>query len=186
MKGNIMDINLRADAPDQSDIIDPKKLSEEVEKLKSIQANIKSKEDEIKTLKEDEKHYSCLVIPKLMGDMNLKSLKLKDGSELTIKKIYSASMRADKKPEAIQWLRDNGLGDIVKNNITVSFGQGEDNKAVEYAGLARERGYEPTQDEKVHHASLTVVMKDFKEKGNEIPTDLFSTFDGNQTKLKNK
>jgi hypothetical protein len=52
--------------------------------------------------------------------------------------------------------------------------------------LARERGYEPTQDEKVHHASLTVVMKDFKEKGNEIPTDLFSTFDGNQTKLKNK
>ena len=54
MKGNIMDINLRADAPDQSDIIDPKKLSEEVEKLKSIQANIKSKEDEIKTLKEDD------------------------------------------------------------------------------------------------------------------------------------
>lgn len=127
-----------------------------------------------------------MVIPKLMEDMNLKSLKLKDGSELTIKQIYSASMRADKKPEAIQWLRDNGLGDIVKNNITVTFGQGEDNKAVEYAGLARERGYEPTQDEKVHHASLTVVMKDFKEKGNEIPTDLFSTFDGNQTKLKNK
>ena len=29
MKGNIMDINLRADAPDQSDIIDPKKLSED-------------------------------------------------------------------------------------------------------------------------------------------------------------
>ena len=173
-----MDINLRADAPDQSDIIDPKKLSEEVEKLKSIQANIKSKEDE--------KYYSCLVIPKLMEDMNLKSLKLKDGSELTIKQIYSASMRADKKTEAIQWLRNNGLGDIVKNNITVTFGQGEDNKAVEYAGLARERGYEPTQDEKVHHASLTVVMKDFKEKGNEIPTDLFSTFDGNQTKLKNK
>jgi hypothetical protein len=26
MKGNIMDINLRADAPDQSDVIDPKKL----------------------------------------------------------------------------------------------------------------------------------------------------------------
>jgi hypothetical protein len=87
MKGNIMDINLRADAPDQSDIIDPKKLSEEVEKLKSIQANIKSKEDEIKTLKEDEKYYSCMVIPKLMEDMNLKSLKLKDGSELTIKKF---------------------------------------------------------------------------------------------------
>ena len=76
MKGNIMDINLRQDAPDQTDIIDPKKLSEEVEKLKSIQANIKLKEDQIKELKEDEKHFSCLIIPKLMEDMNLKSLKL--------------------------------------------------------------------------------------------------------------
>ena len=181
-----MDINLRADAPDQSDIIDPKKLSEEVEKLKSIQANIKSKEDEIKTLKEDEKYYSCLVIPKLMEDMNLKSLKLKDGSELTIKQIYSASMRADKKPEAIKWLRDNGLGDIVKNNITVTFGQGEDNKAVEYAGLARERGYEPTQDEKVHHARLSAVMSDLKSKNFEIPTDLFSSYEKISTSITNK
>ena len=29
-------INLRQDAPDQSDVIDPKKFSEEVEKLKSF------------------------------------------------------------------------------------------------------------------------------------------------------
>ena len=181
-----MIIDMRKDAPDQAKTVDPDALSTEVEKLQGIQKQIKDLEDRVKDLKEDEKHFSCVIIPKLMEDMNLKSLKLQDGSELTIKKIYSASMRADKKAEAIQWLRDNGLGDIVKNNITVTFGQGEDNKAVEYASLARERGYEPTQDEKVHHASLTVVMKDFKEKGNEIPSDLFSTFDGSQTKLKNK
>ena len=181
-----MIIDMRKDAPDQSNNIDPDKLSTEVEKLQSIQQQIKDLEDRVKDLKEDEKYFSCVVIPKLMEDMNLASLKLKDGSELTVKKIFSATLKADKKAEGIHWLRDNGLGDIVKNNITVTFGQGEDNKAVEYAGLARERGYEPTQDEKVHHASLTVVMKDFKEKGNEIPTDLFSTFDGSQTKLKNK
>ena len=177
---------MRKDAPDQAKTIDPDALSTEVEKLQGIQKQIKDLEDRVKDLKEDEKYFSCVVIPKLMEDMNLASLKLKDGSELTVKKIFSATLKADKKAEGIHWLRDNGLGDIVKNNITVTFGQGEDNKAVEYAGLARERGYEPTQDEKVHHASLTVVMKDFKEKGNEIPTDLFSTFDGNQTKLKNK
>ena len=181
-----MIIDMRKDAPDQSNNIDPDKLSTEVEKLQSIQQQIKDLEDRVKDLKEDEKYFSCKIIPKLMEDMNLASLKLKDGSELTVKKIFSATLKADKKAEGIHWLRDNGLGDIVKNNITVTFGQGEDNKAVEYAGLARERGYEPTQDEKVHHASLTVVMKDYKEKGNEIPSDLFSTFDGSQTKLKNK
>ena len=181
-----MIIDMRKDAPDQAKIVDPDALSTEVEKLQGIQKQIKDLEDRVKDLKEDEKYFSCVVIPKLMEDMNLASLKLKDGSELTVKKIFSATLKADKKAEGIHWLRDNGLGDIVKNNITVTFGQGEDNKAVEYAGLARERGYEPTQDEKVHHASLTVVMKDYKEKGNEIPSDLFSTFDGSQNKVKNK
>ena len=179
-------IDMRKDAPDQTNTVDPDKLSTEVEKLRSIQNEILSYEDKIKELKEDEKHFSCVIIPKLMDDMNLESLKLKDGSELTVKKIYATSMKADKKAEAIHWLRDNGLGDIVKNNITVSFGQGEDNKAVEYASLARERGYEPTQDEKVHHARLRVVMTEWKDKGHEVPEELFNTFDGNQTYFKNK
>ena len=99
---------------------------------------------------------------------------------------FYASFKAEKKEEGIQWLRDNGLGDIVDNNITVTFGQGEDNKAVEYASLARERGYEPTQQEKVHHARLSAVMREWKEKGNEVPADLFNTLEGNRTSVTNK
>ena len=181
-----MIIDLRKDAPDQTDNVDPEKLSQEVEKLKSVQNQIQNLEAQIKDLKEDEKYFSCVVIPKLMEDMNLSSLKLKDGSELTVKQIYSASIRADKKAEAINWLRDNGLGDIVKNNITVSFGQGEDNKAVGYASLARSNGFEPIQEEKVHPSTLKVVMKEWKDKGHEVPEELFSTFDENQTHFKNK
>ena len=175
-------VDLRKDAPDQTDVLDPEKLSTEVEKLKSIQSEIKSLEDRAKDLKNDEKHFSCIVIPKLMEDMNLKSLKLRDGSELTIKDIYGATIKADKKAEAHQWLRDQGLGDIVKNNIIVSFGQGEDNKAVAYATLARSEGYEPIQEEKVHPQTLKVVMKEWKDKGREVPSELFWTFDGKNKK----
>ena len=181
-----MIIDMRKDAPDQSTSIDPDKLSTEVEKLQSIQNQIENLEAQVKDLKQDEKHFSCVVIPKLMEEMNLSSLKLKDGSELTVKQIYSATLKADKKAEGIHWLRDNGLGDIVKNNITVSFGQGEDNKAVDYAGLARSNGYEPIQEEKVHPSTLKVVMKEWKDKGREVPEELFNTFDGSQTYLKNK
>jgi hypothetical protein len=179
-------IDLRKDAPDQMETIDPDKLSTEVEKLQTIQKEIQDLEDRLKDKKEDEKYFSCVVIPKLMEEMNLSSLKLRDGSELTVKKIYSASVKADKKAEAIHWLRENGLGDIVKNNITVSFGQGEDNKAIDYASLARSNGYEPIQEEKVHPSTLKVVMKEWKDKGQEVPEELFNTFDGNQTQLKNK
>ena len=74
-----MIIDMRKDAPDQSNNIDPDKLSTEVEKLQSIQQQIKDLEDRVKDLKEDEKYFSCNIIPKLMEDMNQASLKLKDG-----------------------------------------------------------------------------------------------------------
>ena len=179
-------IDLRQDAPDQSDVVDPQKLSEEIEKLKSIQSEIKNLEDRIKDLKKDEKHFSTIVIPKMMEDMNLSTVKHKDGSEISVKKIYSATIKAEKKAEAIQWLRNNGLGDIVKNEITVNFGQGEENKAMAYATLARESGYEPSQKEAVHAGTLRVTMEDWKNKGNDVPEDLFWTFDGSQTKVTNK
>jgi len=178
--------NLRDDAPDQLNTIDPTQLSEQIEKLNSINAQISSAEASLKELKEQEKQLNNFTIPELMEKMNLSTLKLKDGSELSVKKIYSATMKADKKADCIQWLRNNGLGDIVKNEITVNFGQGEENKAAEYANLAKESGYEPSQKEAVHAMTLKVTMEDWKNKGNEVPEDLFWTFDGNQTKIKNK
>ena len=181
-----MNINLRQDAPDQTDHIDVNELSEAIEQFKSVGAQILATEIKLKELKEQEKYISEITIPGIMDKQNLKTIKLKDGSELSVGKKFYASAKADKKTEAIQWLRDNGLGDIVDNNITVTFGQGEDNKAVEYASLARERGYEPTQQEKVHHARLSAVMREWKEKGNEVPADLFNTLEGNRTSVTNK
>jgi|TARA_A100001391_G_scaffold203438_1_gene195767 hypothetical protein len=179
-------INLREDAPDQVNAIDPSELSEAIEKLKSIGAQVSEAESKLKELKEQEKYINNFTIPEIMNKLNLSTVKLKDGSELSIKKVYSATIKADKKAEAIQWLRNNGLGDIVKNEITVNFGQGEENKAVAYVTLAKGQGYEPSQKEAVHPSTLKVTMEDWKNKGNDVPEDLFWTFDGNQTKIKNK
>ena len=147
-------INLREDAPDQVNAIDPSELSEAIEKLKSIGAQVSEAESKLKELKEQEKYINNFTIPEIMNKLNLSTVKLKDGSELSIKKVYSATIKADKKAEAIQWLRNNGLGDIVKNEITVNFGQGEENKAVAYVTLAKGQGYEPSQKEAVHPSTL--------------------------------
>ena len=178
--------SLRDDAPDQVDVFDPTELSEAIEKLKSVSAQITESESKLKELKDQEKYINNFTIPEIMNKMNLSTVKLKDGSELSIKKVYSATIKADKKAEAIQWLRNNGLGDIVKNEITVNFGQGEENKAMAYANLARGQGYEPSQKEAVHAMTLKVTMEDWKNKGKEVPEDLFWTFEGNQTKIKTK
>jgi hypothetical protein len=179
-----MNIDVRKFAPKQVESVNAEELTEALEQFKYIGAQVLAVEIKLKELKAQEKYHSEFVIPEIMEKMGLSTLKLKDGSELAVKKVYSAKIKAEKKAEAIQWLRDNGLGDIVKNNISVAFGQGEENKAMAYATLAKESGYEPSQTEKVEPQTLRVTMEDWKNKGNEVPQDLFWVFEGNQTKVK--
>jgi len=76
-----------------------------------------------------------------------------------------------------------GNSDIIKNDITVTFGRGEDNKAAQYAVLARGQGFEPVQKVGVHSQTLKAVVRERIESGRDMPSDLFKTFAGNQTKI---
>ena len=147
------DINLRQDAPSQVSQVNPTRISEEIEKLQAVQQEIINKENEIKELKDRENYIGGIIIPDLMNELNLKTLKLRDGSELSVGNKFFASIKADKKAEAYDWLRTAGLGDIVKNEITVRFGKAEDNKAMAYATL-KGQGYDPEQKVSVHAGTL--------------------------------
>ena len=181
-----MTINLRADAPSQVTQTEPEKLSQQIKTLQDIQQEIDNHKAKIKELEEREKHFSQTVIPDMMLAMNLKTMKLRDGSELEIDNRFFATALAPKRAEAYQWLRENGLGNIVKNEITVRFGKDEDNKAMQYATLARGQGYEPEQKVSVNAGTLRVALRDLHERGGQIPSEYFSTFDGYQTKITNK
>ena len=181
-----MTINLRADAPAQVTQTEPEKLSQQIKTLQDIQQEIDNHKNKIKELEEREKHFSQTVIPDMMLAMNLKTMKLRDGSELEIDNRFFATALAPKRAEAYQWLRENGLGNIVKNEITVRFGKDEDNKAMQYATLARGQGYEPEQKVSVNAGTLRVALRDLHERGGQIPSEYFSTFDGYQTKITNK
>ena len=181
-----MTINLRADAPSQVTQTEPEKLSQQIKTLQDIQQEIDNHKAKIKELEEREKHFSQVVIPDMMLAMDLKTMKLRDGSELEIDNKFFATALAPKRAEAYQWLRENGLGNIVKNEITVRFGKDEDNKATQYATLARGQGYEPEQKVSVHAGTLRVALEDLHTRGGQIPSEYFSTFAGYQTKITNK
>ena len=160
-----------------------KNLSDEVIKLQQLEKNIKAKEQDLKALKETAEKISGEVIPTIMNEMSLSSLKLADGSSVEVKKIYGASIPIAKREAAFNWLRDNDLGDIIKNEITVSFGRGEDNKASDYANLAKERGFEPTQKLKVEPMTLKALFRERSENKEELPSEHFNLFKGNKTKI---
>jgi len=176
------DINYREDKQDQiSAVANPNELANKVQELKDLEDEIANAEAGVKKLKEKANVISQFEIPQMMEEMNIKKLKLKDGETVEVSNFYSASI-VDQ-DAAFNWLRDNGRGDIIKNDITVTFGRGEDNKAAEYAVLAKGQGFEPVQKVGVHPQTLKGVVRECHESGIELP-DCFKTYVGNRTNIK--
>ena len=179
-----MNINFRDDKIDaMKAVVDPKQLTDKVQQLKNLEDEIANAEEGVKKLKEQARIISELEIPSMMKEMNITKLKLRDGESVEVGKFYSASIPAEKQEEAFTWLRNNGLGDVIKNDITVTFGRGEDNKAAEYAVLAKGQGYEPVQKVGVHPQTLKGVVRECHESGINLP-DCFKTYVGNRTNIK--
>jgi len=179
-----MSINFEADQTESiTQTNDAKALSDQVIKLRDLEDEIKVVEENLKQLKKQADTLSGEVIPTMMTEMNISTMKLADGSAIEVKPVYGASIPADKKEEAFNWLRENGLGDLIKNEVTVSFGRNEDNKAADYAVLAQGQGYQPTQKLKVEPMTLKALVRERVEKGLDMPSDLFNVFAGNRTKI---
>jgi len=181
------DINFEKD---QEEVLDRtenlKSLADQVKSLRDLEDQVKVDEDLLKNKKRDIEKISGEIIPTLLSEMGLSSLKLADGSAVEVKPYYAANISLKNREAAYNWLRDNGLGDIIKNNVTVSFGRNEDNKAAEYANLAKSQGYQPTQKLKVEPMTLKALVRERIEKGVEMPMDIFNVFVGNRTKLTRK
>ena len=175
---------------DQEQVLDrTTNINKLADKIKELQAVEKAIELDEKQIKEKKKHLEYLsgeIIPTMLSEMGLSSLKLADGSSVEVKTNYSATITQANKEAAFNWLRENGLGDIIKNEISVSFGRNEDNKAADYAELAKGQGLEPQQKLKVEPMTLKALVRERLEAGKEMPTELFNIFVGNKTTIKRK
>ena len=181
------DINFETDQEevlDKTENID--KLSTKVKELRGIGQSIETLEDSLKKTKKDYEHLSGEIIPTMMSEMGLSQIKLMDGSSVDVKPYYAANISLRNREAAYSWLRSNNLGDIIKNEITVSFGRDEDNKATTYVNLAKGQGYQPTQKLKVEPMTLKALVRERTENGKDMTADIFNVFVVNRTKITRK
>ena len=79
---------------DLNSVNDAKSLSDQVIKLKKLEDELEEKEKELKELKRHVDLVSGEVIPTMMQEMNISTLKLADGSSVEVKPVYGASISA--------------------------------------------------------------------------------------------
>lgn len=139
------------------------------EKISNTESDLKKLKASLFTIIDDQ-------LPEALEEMNLREFEMTDGSKISVKPIYSVSIPKDRREEAYQWLRDNGFGDMVKNNVTVTFGRGEDETAKEFVSFCQSQGYNPSQLEKVESATSRGWLRECVEGSIPIPMDLFGAF----------
>ena len=176
------------DSKDFLDTIEVTTIAQECVNLKKVEDEIAAIEEQLKKKKDEHDHISSKVIPELLAEQGLSEIKLADGSKVSVKKEFRATLPKDevKRDAAYKWLRDQGLGDIIKNNVFVTFGKGEDDKAKSLIDLAVANGYEPSQKSDVAWNTLTALYEERVKAGLDMPSDVFSLWIKDKTKISRK
>jgi hypothetical protein len=179
------DIFDEADAVSRVDTGTGKQLSQLVRKLRAVESDIEDAETHLKTLKQEKHKLSVDNIPSLMDEMGVERLDV-DGMTVERKMIVAASIPVANREQAFDWLRSNGLDDMIKNDVTCSFGKGQDNLAGDVIGILQERGFDPTTKTHVHPSTLKAFVKERITDGKPIDLDLFGAFISNTAVIKRK
>ena len=182
----INDIDFEQDQQEILDKSDIASLSNYCRELKAYEDEIAELEEKIKFKKNKADKISSEIIPNMLAEQGLSSLKLADGSSVEVRKAYNCTILKDNMESAYNWLRENQLGDIIKNEVSVQFGKGEDNKAEQLLNLAAQEGYEPSQRSKVEPMTLKALYRERVEAGLDMPSQFFNIFIKDQTKIGRK
>jgi len=172
------------DSKDLLDNVEITTIAAECVKLKQKEDEIAELEEQLKKKKEEADDIGSRVIPELLAEQGLSELKLQDGSKVSVRKEFRCTLPKDldKRDAAYKWLRDQGLGDIIKNNVSVTFGKGEDDKAKQLLDLAVENGFQPSQKSDVAWNTLTALFRSVSSPGSTCL--LMSLVLGLKTELK--
>jgi hypothetical protein len=142
-------------------------------------------EAHLKALKAEKHKLSVEQIPSLMDGMGVERLDV-DGLTVQRKMMVHASIPVARREEAYTWLREQGLDDIIKNDVICSFGKGQDNMAKDVVGILNDRGFEPNTKTHVHPSTLKAFIKERVTDGKPIDLDMFGAFIANAAEIRRK
>lgn len=144
---------------------------------------IEESEKKTKELKEKARILDEEQIPKFLQEMGVDAIKTPFGT-IGYDMKYRGHISKANQAQAHEWLRKEGHGDIIKTEVSASFGMGEADKAQKALASLRSNGVNPNFKEGVHHSTLSSWIKNMTEKGLDIPDELFGVYIANTTTIK--
>ena len=178
-------INFEDDVFQDVDDSSLKALADKCKILEFTEEEIEQLEDQLKEKKEAARKLSEEDIPQFLAEKGLASITLDNGTEVKITEEVRPGVKVADRPFVYSWLRDNGYGDLIKNNVSVSFGMGEDSQAIKLKAAIQDLGMVGSEKEDVHYQTMKAFVTEQHKKGVSLP-DEFGVYVANKTKLVQK
>lgn len=149
------------------------------ETIESVSLRLQELNEQYELVRKDQ-------IPALMDELNLTKLTTKDGHVLELKDVVNASIPKEepRRSNALQWLREQGHGDVIKNEVKVQFGKGEDDKAEDLLLRLESDGFEPQRTLSVHPQTLSALVRGLRRDGKNVDAENLSIFEAKIAKIK--
>ena len=153
----------------------------EVARLTQLQQELESEVEEmeaaLKAKKQELRQVSEVDLPNKLDETGLSEIRLKDGRKVKVEEKLHASIPQKNRAAAAEWLREHGLGDIVKEEVSVPLEPGSDElremitNYLESQGISRYKVAET-----MHTGTVKSTIKELMEDGVDVPLKLFGAY----------
>jgi Asp-tRNA(Asn)/Glu-tRNA(Gln) amidotransferase C subunit len=139
------------------------------------QQKVEQLEQELKDWQASLRQVQEVDLPNAMQQAGVSEIKLPTGEKITIKDdVYASIPKDERYDQAMGWLRDHGFGDVIKNEVKVAFGKGEEDQAVALMKELNINGWKNyTNAVTVHSSTLKALIREQLAKGSDFPLELF-------------
>lgn len=163
-----------ASATNNSDAL--ARLQQMAERQADAEQLVLAKTEELKAAQDALAVIAERDLPALMEELGMEMFQTSSGLVIKIKETIRASIPKSCKGRALDWLREDGHGALIKRAISAEFGRDEDAAAEKLAEELLARGYLVEDDASVHPSTLSAFVREALADGREIPMDLLGVF----------
>lgn len=137
------------------------------QRVATIEAQLKVAKNNLRKTCED-------LLPTLLTELGLASITLADGSQVVIDETLYASIAKKNKIKAAQWMADHGQGSLVRNDVNLTLGTGEQEKLIRLTAMLDSTEFsEYSLTSSMNTGSVKAVIKELLEQGVDVPLELF-------------
>lgn len=155
-----------------------------VEYVEGLSQTLADTEAHVKELKELHRRAIELELPQAMSEAGLTSFTTDTGRKVSLETFVSGSIPKARQAEAFTWLRENGHGGLIKRELSVSFGKGQDAFASEIRQFLENRFLTVDDKESVHPSTLAAWARECLSEGVPVPLETLGIYSALRAKIK--